>query len=174
MPVAALQSQPAEHPLPPGDALYFRAAGVLRRVSAALIDLTLLLPLCAAVGLLLCVALGQPVPRLAELSPDLLLAALFDGSIAGELLLSVGAALFVAYFCGFHVARGQTPGKKLLGIMVINAYGERPSVARALLRTGAYVLSALPVTIGFLWVGFDRERRALHDWLAGTYVVRVP
>jgi len=22
-----------------------------------------------------------------------------------------------------------------------------------------------------LWIGFDREKRALHDWVAGTYVV---
>lgn len=90
------------------------------------------------------------------------------------LLIAVAAALTVGYFGGFHWLRGQTPGKRLLGIMVVNIHGERPSVVRSLLRTVAYLLSALPVSIGFLWVGFDRERRALHDWVAGTYVVRVP
>jgi uncharacterized RDD family membrane protein YckC len=156
------------------DALYFKAASVLRRVAAAIVDLMLVLPLSAALGLLLCLTMGLPVPRLAELSPDLLLATLLDGGNTGVILLAVAAGLSVAYFCGFHVLRGQTPGKRLLGIMVISAHGERPSVARSLLRTGAYLLSALPVSLGFLWVGFDRERRALHDWLAGTYVVRVP
>lgn len=156
------------------DALYFKAASVLRRVAAAGIDLILLVPLSAAIGLLLCLTMGLPVPRLAELSPDLLLATLVDGGSTGAILLSVAAGLSLVYFCGFHVLRGQTPGKRLLGIMVISAHGERPSVARSLLRTGAYLLSALPVSIGFLWVGFDRERRALHDWVAGTYVVRVP
>ncbi len=167
-PTAAHTSGPAV------DDLYFRAASTLRRVAAALIDLLLLVPLSAAIGLLLCLTMGLPVPRLAELSPDLLLATLLDGGTTGAVLLFVAAGLSVAYFCGFHVLRGQTPGKRLLGIMVISSCGERPSIARSLLRTGAYLLSALPVSIGFLWVGFDRERRALHDWVAGTYVVRVP
>ena len=156
------------------DTLYFKAASALRRGFAAAIDLILLLPLSAALGLVLCLTLGLPVPRLAELSPDLLLATLLDGGTTGSVLVLVALGMSVAYFCGFHCARGQTPGKRLLGIMVISSRGERPSIARSLLRTGAYILSALPVSIGFLWVGFDRERRALHDWVAGTYVVRVP
>jgi uncharacterized RDD family membrane protein YckC len=28
------------------------------------------------------------------------------------------------------------------------------------------------LALGFLWIGFDREKRGLHDWLADTYVVR--
>lgn len=156
------------------DALYFSAAPALRRGLAGLIDLVVLLPLSAAMGLLLCLTLGLPVPRLAELSPDLLLAYLLDGGPTGTILLAVTAGLVVGYFGGFHGLRGQTPGKRLLGIMVVNIRGERPSILRSLLRTAAYLLSALPVSIGFLWVGFDRERRALHDWVAGTYVVRVP
>lgn len=166
---------PSPAPLPVAvDALYFSAASALRRGLAGFVDLVLLVPLSATVGLLLCLALGLPVPRLAELSPDLLLAYLLDGGATSTLLIAVAAALTVGYFGGFHWLRGQTPGKRLLGIMVVNIHGERPSVVRSLLRTVAYLLSALPVSIGFLWVGFDRERRALHDWVAGTYVVRVP
>lgn len=172
LPLASLPSPVA---LPVAvDALYFSAASALRRGLAGLIDLVVLLPLSAAVGLLLCLTLGLPVPRLAELSPDLLVAYLLDGGATGSILIAVAAALTVGYFGGFHGLRGQTPGKRLFGIMVVNIHGERPSLLRSLLRTVAYLLSALPVSIGFLWVGFDRERRALHDWVAGTYVVRVP
>ena len=70
--------------------------------------------------------------------------------------------------------RGQTPGKQLLGLIVIDAYGERPSLLKTLLRTVGYAVSVLPFSLGFLWIGFDREKRALHDWLAGTYVVLAP
>jgi uncharacterized RDD family membrane protein YckC len=28
------------------------------------------------------------------------------------------------------------------------------------------------VMLGFLWVGFDSEKRGLHDWIAGTYVIK--
>jgi uncharacterized RDD family membrane protein YckC len=138
-----------------------------------LVDLLLLLPVCAAFGLALCLAFGQPIPRLAELSPDLLVAALLDGNAASEALLSLSAILFFLYFFVFHAARGQTPGKKLLGLRVIDAYGARPGLLRTLLRTAGYLLSLAPCSLGFLWIGFDRERRALHDWVAGTYVVRV-
>jgi uncharacterized RDD family membrane protein YckC len=150
------------------------AAGFFRRAAAAFIDLALLLPVWAASGLALCLVFGQPIPRLAELSPDILLAALLDGNAASEALLALSGILLFLYFFLFHAARGQTPGKQLLGLRVIDAYGNRPGVPRTLLRTLAYALSALPFSLGFLWIGFDRERRALHDWVASTYVVRVP
>ncbi len=151
----------------------FRGAGFFRRLAAALVDFALLLPVCALAGLLLCLAFDQPMPRLAELSPDILLAALLDRNAASEVLLILSAILFFLYFFVFHLARGQTPGKQLLRLRVIDAYGGRPGFWRTLLRTFGYVLSALLFSLGFLWIGFDRERRALHDWLAGTYVVRI-
>lgn len=150
------------------------AASVVRRVLASLLDLSLVIPVCGVAGLLLCLALGQPLPRLAELSPDLLLATLLDGNRGGQGLLLLSGLVLFAYFGGFHAVRGQTPGKQLLGIMVVNSSGRRPGPLRAIGRTLGYLFSALPVSLGFLWVGFDRERRALHDLLADTYVVRVP
>ena len=35
----------------------------------------------------------------------------------------------------------------------------------------ASLLSLAPVGLGWLWCLFDRERRALHDHLSGTYVI---
>jgi uncharacterized RDD family membrane protein YckC len=81
------------------------------------------------------------------------------------------AALYHFFFIGL---RGQTPGKRLLGVRVIDAWGERPSLARAALRTAGYAASVLLCSIGFLWIGFDREKRGLHDWIAGTYVIALP
>ena len=117
---------------------------------------------------------NNAVPRLGELSPDLIVVALLDGNTAGEALLALGAIVSLLYVVLFVATRGQTPGKQLLGLLVIDAYGERPSLAKTLLRTGGYALSVLPFSLGFLWIGFDREKRALHDWLAGTYVVLAP
>jgi uncharacterized RDD family membrane protein YckC len=96
------------------------------------------------------------------------------GGAAGPAALAMGAAVAGLYFFIFHALRGQTPGKRLLGVKVIDAWGERPSLGRAALRTVGYAASALLCSIGFLWIGFDREKRGLHDWLAGTYVVAAP
>jgi uncharacterized RDD family membrane protein YckC len=67
--------------------------------------------------------------------------------------------------------RGQTLGKWLLGIRVVSLGGGTVGVARALIRFGGYFLSGLPFYLGFLWV-LGPERRAFHDLLAGTEVVR--
>ena len=67
---------------------------------------------------------------------------------------------------------GRTPGMRLLRLRIINPYGEPPGALRALVRTAGYVLSFATLSLGFLWIGFDREKRGLHDWIAGTYVIR--
>ena len=51
---------------------------------------------------------------------------------------------------------------------------ERPEWWRAFLRGWAVLLGVALLGMGLLWIGFDREKRGLHDWLAGTYVIRSP
>jgi uncharacterized RDD family membrane protein YckC len=62
----------------------------------------------------------------------------------------------------------------LLGVRVIDVYGEPPSALRALARTLGYFVAAATGGLGFLWIGFDREKRGLHDWISGTYVIKAP
>lgn len=149
----------------------FRVAGFWRRGLAVLVDLLILTPVLLAAGAVLAFLFDRPLPRFAELGPDLIVSTVVEGSALGEAVLALSAILVLLYFFIFHAIRGQTPGKRLLGVMVIDTFGERPGLARTLLRTTGSVLSALLFSLGFLWIGFDREKRALHDWLAGTYVV---
>ena len=91
-------------------------------------------------------------------------------------LAAVGALIAViwtvGYFAWFWSATGQTPGDRVLGLQVIHAETGRPlPLARATLRVGALVLSAIPFCAGFLMILFDDRRRALHDRLVGTVVV---
>jgi uncharacterized RDD family membrane protein YckC len=78
----------------------------------------------------------------------------------------------LAYKAGFVSQGGQTPGKMAAGIRVITADGEPVSVGRALGRAGAEYLSALTAGLGYLPAAFG-EKRALHDYVAGTRVVNV-
>jgi uncharacterized RDD family membrane protein YckC len=68
---------------------------------------------------------------------------------------------------------GQTPGKWLMGIKVVRVGGGPVTVPRALIRFVGYLVSALPLYAGFLWV-LGPSRRAWHDRLAGTEVVYAP
>jgi len=80
--------------------------------------------------------------------------------------------LGLAYFSFFHGAWGQTIGKMIFGLRVVQVNGQPLSFLRALARTIAYALSAAPFFLGFFWVGFTRSKRSLHDGITGTMVVR--
>lgn len=149
----------------------YRVAGLFRRAAATAVDLLILLPVLLLSGSALALLFDRPLPHLRELGPDLIVSTLVEGSALGEAVLALSVIVLLLYFFIFHAIRGQTPGKRLFGVMVIDPFGERPGLARTLLRTTGSVLSALLFSLGFLWIGFDKEKRALHDWLAGTYVV---
>jgi uncharacterized RDD family membrane protein YckC len=76
------------------------------------------------------------------------------------------------YFIYFHEASGQTPGKMLLGVRVIQATGEEMTFGISFLRWAGYLISFVFWGIGFLWVMFDREKQGWHDKIAGTVVIR--
>jgi uncharacterized RDD family membrane protein YckC len=83
--------------------------------------------------------------------------------------------LFTAvYTTVLHVVAGQTIGKSLVGIQVVGVDGSRLTVGPALLRYLAYYVSLVPFGFGFLVAGLRRDRRALHDLIAGTRVERLP
>jgi uncharacterized RDD family membrane protein YckC len=82
-------------------------------------------------------------------------------------------ALDTAYFFLLFVfLRGRTLGKLVFGLKVIKADGSDLEPWRALLRALFYALDELLVGIGFLLAAVDEERRALHDVVLGTRVVR--
>jgi len=81
------------------------------------------------------------------------------------------AALFaVMYDVGFWTLAGQTPGKRLMGLLVVKANGERLKLGRAILRWLGYWLSGI-LLLGFLWILVDGKRQGFHDKLARTIVV---
>ncbi len=83
--------------------------------------------------------------------------------------------VFLAYFVLPTGIWGRTLGKWVAGIVVVDQDGRTPGVAAAIPREVAWkVLSYGLIGLGVFWIAFDRERRGLHDRLAGTWVVYVP
>jgi uncharacterized RDD family membrane protein YckC len=77
-----------------------------------------------------------------------------------------------AYFVLLHGSGGRTAGKALAGVRVVAASGEPLSYGRALARHLAWFLSPLTFGLGFLVAAARADKRALHDLLAGTRVLR--
>ncbi|MDE2058603.1 MAG: RDD family protein [candidate division NC10 bacterium] len=80
----------------------------------------------------------------------------------------------VIYFTIFVGSCGQTPGKTLFRLKVVRTDDQEMTYGRALLRSLCWILSLLLLSLGFLMIAFTRQKRALHDMLAGTSVIRLP
>ena len=90
-----------------------------------------------------------------------------------QLIIVCGLVLSVIYYVGYWSKSGQTIGNTLLGIQVVSKDGTSVSGGKALLRYFGYIVSAIALSLGFLWAAFDRKRQGWHDKIAGTYVVYV-
>ncbi len=67
---------------------------------------------------------------------------------------------------------GATPGKRMLGIEVVNFEDNGVLTNKQMIiRYIGYIVSTLPFLIGFFMVLFRSDRRALHDLLSGTAVI---
>src|SRR5688500_9173494 len=81
--------------------------------------------------------------------------------------------LGILYWALMQSSKQQaTLGKALCGLKVGGPNGERISVQRALGREAAKIISSLTLLIGFVIAAFTRNKQALHDFVASTYVVR--
>jgi uncharacterized RDD family membrane protein YckC len=88
-----------------------------------------------------------------------------------EFLISyVAPAVATVLFWRYKEA---TPGKMMLSLRVVDAEtGDRPEVAQAIVRYFAYIVSAIVLCFGFIWVGIDPRKQGWHDKIARTVVVR--
>jgi uncharacterized RDD family membrane protein YckC len=138
------------------------SAGPIKRLTAALVDAALLAALSAAVV--------WTTLRWCDLSWSQL-SLLPATPVAGLLLMMVLGYLFM-----FTAAGGQTLGKMLAGIRVVDAgvagdTGEPLSMRQAMYREMLTIPSVLLIGAGFVSALFGDER-AVHDRIAATRVVR--
>lgn len=86
--------------------------------------------------------------------------------VAFLLLLDFG------YLVGFTTAAGQTIGKMVAGIQVVADRTLRVPLGQAIIRAASVGLTILSLGVGYLPALIGRDRRALHDRLSGTRVLR--
>ena len=63
-------------------------------------------------------------------------------------------------------------GGQLLGLRVVDKDGFDVAGGRVTLRMLGGLLNVATLGLGYLWIAVSRYRRGLHDFLAGTVVVR--
>lgn len=85
----------------------------------------------------------------------------------------IGLALTVLYFVYFETGEKQaTIGKYIFDLKVIKQDGSKLTAKDSIIRYVGKIISAIIIFIGYIMAGFDEQKRALHDRLANTYVIR--
>ncbi|MEO0141313.1 MAG: RDD family protein [candidate division WOR-3 bacterium] len=97
-------------------------------------------------------------------------------AVGGLVGLILGlAGVIVAYILYVIIPTGktgQTIGKRIMGIRVVDKSGSPPGIGKAFLRevVGKLISEAI-FGLGFILAAFDNQRRAWHDRITGTYVI---
>ncbi len=95
---------------------------------------------------------------------------IFPLTIIGVPLAIIGGWIYEVLM--LRSARGATLGKMVVGVRVVAADGSRLSLGRSAGRRFAKYLSGLILAIGYVMAAFTSRKRALHDMIAATLVVR--
>ncbi len=94
-------------------------------------------------------------------------------NLAFQGLIQLAYYTVFVVFNGFFLGKfGATPGKMALGLKVVTPDGGAISWGRAFGRTFSEILSSLICNIGYIIAAFDSQKRALHDHMAGTRVIK--
>ena len=129
------------------------------RIGAQLVDVVIMFVQGLAVGLLLVLLVR---PERAQSARGFFVLALLTLPLYGGLL--------EAYW------NGQTVGKRLLGIKVVDDRGRDPSVGQAFVRNvpAVVLFGWLPTVVALASIATSDHRQRLFDVAADTYVVEAP
>jgi uncharacterized RDD family membrane protein YckC len=98
--------------------------------------------------------------------------AVADVQVAMWLAAGISLVVNAGYSIYFTGKYGATPGKMACKLQVIRPEGEPLTYGRATGRYFAELLSSLTLLVGYIMAAFDEEKRALHDRICDTRVVR--
>ena len=105
------------------------------------------------------------ITGLANLDPD----RSSDTALAARSIVVI--VLSLAYFGVTVGVWGTSLGKRIFKLRVVRTDGSRVGILRALSRSLAYIVSAIPLGAGFFVVGIRSDNRALHDLICDTKVI---
>lgn len=93
---------------------------------------------------------------------------------AGTIVNLLSLVISIGYVVGYQGMTGQTLGKKVMGIRVVDVSGNKPSYFTFFLRDViGKLVSSIILLIGYFMILWDSKKQGLHDKIASTYVVKV-
>lgn len=137
---------------------YFEYAGFWRRFGAVIIDSV--------------VIMLATMPMLYLVYGEAYFTSEPEGMFHGSLDVLISIVLPFLVYIWLWTKYGTSPGKKALNIYIIDRdTGINLSVGASSIRYLGYIVSTLPLGLGFLWVAWDSKKQGWHDKMAGSVVV---
>ncbi|MCA9816528.1 MAG: RDD family protein [Candidatus Obscuribacterales bacterium] len=148
--------------------LHLELAGIGNRILAYLIDMTIVAMILLLLGMMdMAIYLAATYFKLPTEAKETLV-----------MTISV-VAIFVSFFLffGYHIFfegtwQGQSPGKRLAGIRVIENNGQPVSWSSVFIRNIVRVFDNGMMLIGLLTMLINKNEKRLGDLAAGTLVIR--
>ncbi len=83
-----------------------------------------------------------------------------------------GLLMMTLYFIVCWASWQQTLGYRVLGLRLVKTDGSPVTWGTAIIRGLMFIVSSIPLALGLIWAGFNREKQGWHDKAAGTWVIR--
>jgi len=160
-------SRAGPHAPPPEPKPTFEYAGFWLRVWAGFIDIALE----AAVTLLITLFVDSAMKIVSSRYGLSSITARYVTGIISIFVLTIGAWLYCAF--SESSAWRATLGKRVIGLQVLTASGQKLSFGAATVRHFMKFLSLFTAGVGFMMAGWTKRRQALHDMPQDCIVVRV-
>lgn len=81
-------------------------------------------------------------------------------------------ALPAVWTIAFWLSWKATPGKLLFDCQILDADTfQKARFSQLILRYLCYIISALPLGLGFVWIAFNKRNQGWHDKLSNTVVI---
>lgn len=160
---------------PSSSTLQGQYAGFISRLIALLVDVLLVTGALIITGLAIQLIVG--FFNLDQIFGSTLESMANNSEFVARLLPILAAAgsfyfIFFVYYITLHtVTGGMTVGKATMGVRVVRMDGKILSFGRCTRRYLTFILAALPLFLGLLWVIIDNRRQGWHDKLSTTCVI---
>jgi hypothetical protein len=89
-----------------------------------------------------------------------------------NLIRDISVLIWIVYCVFMESSEKQgTIGKSIMGIKVVDENGNRMELSKSLQRNLSKILSYAIVSLGFIWILFDKNKQGWHDKINKTFVV---
>jgi uncharacterized RDD family membrane protein YckC len=106
-----------------------------------------------------------------DAAPVWILQAIFFRSTAINVLVSLASIGYIAYIGHLEGITGQTPGKAIMGIKLVNQQGELIGSGSGIGRKFVHILDNIVCLLGWLLPIVDSKRQTIADKVMSTFVV---